>query len=56
MTYIVGLDAYRLHPGDENVFKTLLMYAKVWHYLHMTWVQYNLKLYLYTYVNDYVWM
>ena len=24
MTYIVGLDAYRLHPGDENVFKDFI--------------------------------
>ena len=31
MTYIVGLDAYELHPGMEKSLRTLLMNAKVLH-------------------------
>ena len=31
MTYIVDLDAYDLHPGDEKSSKTLLMNAKLLH-------------------------
>ena len=32
MTYIVDLDAYELHPGDEKKNPTLLMNTRVSHY------------------------
>ena len=34
MTYVVDLDAYELHPGDEKCLTTLLMNARVLYYTY----------------------
>jgi hypothetical protein len=33
MTYIVDVDAYELHPGDENPSTILLINARVLHFM-----------------------
>jgi hypothetical protein len=32
MTYIINLDAYDWHPGDEKFATSLSMNDRVWHY------------------------
>ena len=55
MTYIVDLDAYKLHPRDEKVFNHFMLNARIC-ILHMIEVDCYSKVYLYIYVNDYIWM
>jgi hypothetical protein len=55
MTNIVDLDGYELHLGDEN-FSTTLLWMLGFYIIHMIGIYYNEKIYLYTYVKDYIWM
>ena len=34
MTYIIDLDAYELHPGDEKVSNNFVMNARVLHFTY----------------------
>jgi len=56
MTYIIIIDAYESHPKNEKkTSSTLLTNVRVLHYTHDN----NLlliKVYLYIYVNGYIWM
>lgn len=58
MTYIVDLNAYELYPKDESVLNNFTMNARVLHFTYdRDWlIDGNSKVYLYNYVDDYMWV
>lgn len=54
MTYIVDLNAYEFHPGDENSSMTLLMNVRVLRYTYDRDLLLS-KIVFYINVNDYIY-
>ena len=54
MTYIVVLNAYELHLGDEKTFNDFMKKLPGFYIIHMIGIHYFSILYLYTYVDDYI--
>ena len=57
-TYIINLDAYDLHPGDEKVFNHFMNDCHHFTYKYdrgLLLIKIYVYIYLYTYVIDYIW-
>ena len=55
MTYIVNLNAYELHPGDEIIFNDFIYECQGFTFKFIfVYLWYHSNLCLYTYVNDYM--
>ena len=55
MTCIMDLDAYEFTSGDEIVFNDVYLWMTRLYIIHMIGVHYSSTLYLYVYVNGYIW-
>ena len=51
MTYIINLDAYELHPGDEKIFNNFINECLGSTSIHMIGF---ISIIEYNYVNDYI--
>lgn len=55
MSYIINLGTCEVHPGDGNTFNDFITECYNFR-LYMIGVHYYLEVYLYIYVNNYIWM
>jgi hypothetical protein len=56
MAYVVDLDVYELHLGMKKNSSTTLRWMLGFFILHMIGVDCYSKIFLYTYIDDYMWI